>query len=151
MSCGQIGGSLAKVVYFTRSPDPPSSPSIAATHGSSTVSDVSTPGSLATPISYSPIRETGTPPPLLSSSPPPPPNPRINGALTPAILDPAHHGVGHAPTPASLDQLDHNTLRDSLLRRVSVQHFPGGSLNFERHETEHIDECVRFIQSSTLR
>jgi type II pantothenate kinase len=33
-----------------------------------------------------------------------------------------------------------------MLRRTS-QHFPGGSLNFERFETEHIDDCVEFIQS----
>ena len=38
-------------------------------------------------------------------------------------------------------------LQNPLLRRVSVQHFPGGSLNFERFETEHIDDCVSFIQS----
>lgn len=43
--------------------------------------------------------------------------------------------------------LDHGMLRSSLLRRVSVQHFPGGSLNFVRFETEHIDDCVEFIQS----
>jgi len=33
-----------------------------------------------------------------------------------------------------------------MLRRTS-QHFPGGSLNFERFETEHIDDCVEFIQA----
>jgi type II pantothenate kinase len=27
-----------------------------------------------------------------------------------------------------------------------MQHFPGGSLNFERFETEAIDDCVKFIQ-----
>ncbi|THG95909.1 hypothetical protein EW026_g5816 [Hermanssonia centrifuga] len=40
-----------------------------------------------------------------------------------------------------------SALHESLLRRVSVQHFPGGSLNFERFETEHIDDCVQYIQS----
>ena len=29
---------------------------------------------------------------------------------------------------------------------MSVQHFPGGSLNFERFQTSHIDDCVEFIQ-----
>lgn len=43
--------------------------------------------------------------------------------------------------------LDEGSLRSSLLRRASVQHFPGGSLNFVRFETEKIDECVEFIQS----
>lgn len=138
----QIGGSLAKVVYFTRSPAPPASPSIVATRGSSTASDVSTPGSSTSPLSSSPPRDT----PLSGS----PPHPKINGALTPAILDGPYHGTGHTPTAsglAALDQLDHTALRDSLLRRVSVQHFPGGSLNFERFETEHIDDCVEFLQS----
>lgn len=43
--------------------------------------------------------------------------------------------------------LDHSLLHESILRRVSVHHFPGGSLNFERFETEHIDDCVEFIQA----
>lgn len=60
-----------------------------------------------------------------------------NGALTPMVLD---NGNGHGT-------LDHGMLRSSLLRRASVQHFPGGSLNFVRFETEHIDDCVEFIQS----
>lgn len=33
-----------------------------------------------------------------------------------------------------------------MLRRTA-QHFPGGSLNFERFETDNIDECVQYIQS----
>jgi type II pantothenate kinase len=37
-------------------------------------------------------------------------------------------------------------LHETILRRVSMQHFPGGSLNFERFETEAIDDCVKFIQ-----
>ncbi|GJE86235.1 fumble [Phanerochaete sordida] len=135
-----IGGSLAKVVYFTRSPDPPASPSIVATRGSSTVSDSFTSGSSpSSPLSSSPPRDN----PLSGS----PSNPRINGALTPAILDGPHHGGGHPPTVSGLAALDHSALHDSLLRRASVQHFPGGSLNFERFQTEHIDDCVAFIQS----
>ena len=43
--------------------------------------------------------------------------------------------------------LDEGSLRSSLLRKASVQHFPGGSLNFVRFETEKIDGCVEFIQS----
>ena len=52
------------------------------------------------------------------------------------ILDNGHHSP-----------LDEGSLHSSLLRRVSVRHFPGGSLNFVRFETENIDECVEFIQS----
>lgn len=28
-----------------------------------------------------------------------------------------------------------------------MQHLPGGSLNFERFETEHVDECIEFLQA----
>ncbi|KAK7465547.1 hypothetical protein VKT23_005522 [Stygiomarasmius scandens] len=122
-----VGGSLAKVVYFTRSPEPPSSPSICATRGSSSPSS-----SLSTPRSSSP-----SPPSSIAGSPP---NSHIkrNGALTPLALD--------APNGSNLSGLSHEMLRNSMLRRTS-QHFPGGSLNFERFETEHIDDCVEFIQA----
>ena len=40
---------------------------------------------------------------------------------------------------------DNDKLLNSIMRRTS-QHFPGGSLNFERFETDNIDECVAFIQ-----
>jgi type II pantothenate kinase len=46
----------------------------------------------------------------------------------------------------SLPGIDHGLLRESFLRR-KVQHFPGGSLNFERFETDNINDCVEFIQS----
>ena len=52
------------------------------------------------------------------------------------VLDNGHH-----------NPFDEGSLRSSLLRKVSVQHFPGGSLNFVRFETERIDDCVEFIQS----
>ena len=45
-----------------------------------------------------------------------------------------------------LSGLHESLLHDTILRRVSLQHFPGGSLNFERFETEAIDDCVKFIQ-----
>ncbi|KAG6814007.1 hypothetical protein H0H92_004500 [Tricholoma furcatifolium] len=120
-----VGGSLAKVVYFTRSPDPPSSPSVVATHGSTTPSNISTPQS----ISPSTSQRSGSP---LAASPS-----RRNGALTPLVLEPNNY---------TLSGLDDGLVRDSLIRRTS-QHFPGGSLNFERFETDNIDDCVEFIQS----
>lgn len=121
-----VGGSLAKVVYFTRSPEPPSSPSIAATHGSSSpASSISTPRSLSPSNSHADS----------SSS-----NVKRSGALTPLVLDPhAHNGNG-------LSGLHDGLLRDSLIRRT-IQHFPGGSLNFERFETDNIHDCVDFIQA----
>ncbi|KAG6851354.1 hypothetical protein H0H93_005752 [Arthromyces matolae] len=124
-----VGGSLAKVVYFTRSPDPPSSPSVIATRGGSeSPSNVSTPRSISP--STSQLGDGGGSP--LAASPS-----RHNGALTPLVLEP------HTQT---LSGLDDGLVRDSLIRRTS-QHFPGGSLNFERFETDNIHECVEFIQS----
>ncbi|EJF67236.1 pantothenate kinase [Dichomitus squalens LYAD-421 SS1] len=162
-----IGGSLAKVIYFTRSTNPPSSPSQIATRGSS-------PSNVLTPLSSSPPKDS----PL--SSPSARPNghshngPTHNrGALTPAVLEHVN-GNGSSyldaiPHPAaaaeataasatstlngtataslSPQSLNASHLHDSLLRRASVQHFPGGSLNFERFETEHIEDCVAFIRA----
>ncbi|KAG6901862.1 hypothetical protein C0995_007088 [Termitomyces sp. Mi166 len=123
----EVGGSLAKVVYFTRSPDPPSSPSVVATRGSTTPSTLSTPRS----ISPSTSQHSGSSLELAASPS------RRNGALTPLVLEP------HTQT---LSGLDDGLVRDSLIRRTS-QHFPGGSLNFERFETDNIHECVEFILS----
>ncbi|KAI0364063.1 fumble [Pilatotrama ljubarskyi] len=146
-----IGGSLAKVIYFTRSTNPPSSPSQIATRGSS-------PSDIYTPLSSSPTKDS----PLSS----PPTSAKLNGhpkgALTPAVLEHCNgHGSyldtttasasstlnGTATASLSPESVHHNLLHDSLLRRASVQHFPGGSLNFERFETEHIDECIEFIRT----
>jgi len=111
-----VGGSLAKVVYFTRSP---SSPSVAATRGSSVNDDISAPPS--------PLDE-----PSMGS--------KANGALTPLVLD--NHDNGHGN---GLSGLTDGFLRDSILKR-RVRHLPGGSLNFERFETDDIYACVEFIQ-----
>ncbi|CDO73033.1 hypothetical protein BN946_scf185007.g87 [Trametes cinnabarina] len=166
-----IGGSLAKVIYFTRSANPPSSPSQIATRGSS-------PSHVSTPLSSSPTRGS----PLAS----PPTSAKLNGhsrgALTPAVLEqcnghggyldvPSHRqdivhsslspdnkvssGLSSLNDPAtpslSPKSVHHSLLHDSLLRRASVQHVPGGSLNFERFETEHIDECLAFIRTLIVR
>ena len=66
---------------------------------------------------------------------------KSNGALTPLILESHNQTDGLALSP-----LDNDQLLNSIMRRTS-QHFPGGSLNFERFETDKIDECVEFIQS----
>jgi type II pantothenate kinase len=111
LSHEKIGGSLAKVVYFTRSPDPPPSPEFNGhANGSS-----------------SPSRRDSPPTPPHSSLPKP------NGALTPLALD---------QTTNVLE----DSIRKRLRRRASLQHFPGGSLNFARFETERIDECVAFVR-----
>ncbi|KAF8203992.1 pantothenate kinase [Pholiota molesta] len=132
-----VGGSLAKVVYFTRSPEPPSSPSIIATRGS----DSST-SSLSTPRSVSPSDDHangGSSSNGLSTNS----HPKQSGALTPLVLEQPH--------PSTPSALANGLLHDSLLRRTAaaaaVQHFPGGSLNFERFETDDIGACIAFIQA----
>ena len=76
-------------------------------------------------------------------------NSRVNGALTPLVLDnqPSFVDDGHE---TGLSELTNGFLRNSLLKR-RVQHFPGGSLNFERFETDDINACVEFIQELIQR
>ena len=70
---------------------------------------------------------------------------RLNGALTPLVLESNNNNGHHINSGYSYG--DHQTLRDALVRRASLRHFPGGSLNFERFETDNIGECVEFIQA----
>ncbi|EJD03759.1 pantothenate kinase [Fomitiporia mediterranea MF3/22] len=125
-----VGGSLAKVIYFTRSPEPPASPSIVATNGSSV------PSGFTTPSSHSSGEESQNPSPVK----------RLNGALTPLVLESANNGHHVLGGPSTNDE-EQQMLRDTLVRRASLRHFPGGSLNFERFETDNIHECVEFIQT----
>ena len=65
---------------------------------------------------------------------------KLSGALTPSILDPL------VQTGNGLAGLNDGLIRDTFIRRTT-QHFPGGSLNFGRFETDKIHECVEFIQA----
>ena len=56
---------------------------------------------------------------------------KLDGALTPLVLE------DRGPDMDGFNEL--------LQRRAAVNHFPGGSLNFERFETESIDDCIEFI------
>ncbi|KAM6498622.1 pantothenate kinase [Amanita muscaria] len=123
-----VGGSLAKVVYFTRSPDPPDSPPFSST---------------STPRSSSPLNESEQPPIPTTS----PSHVKRNGALTPLVLEPL---TGTNITATHLP--DNNLLGKSLMQHQGrlankVQHVPGGSLNFERFETDNIHACVEYIQA----
>ena len=68
---------------------------------------------------------------------------KINGALTPLVLNDTH---AHTQSRSPLNIID-SSFQNELLRRTTLQNFPGGSLNFERFETEHIEECVDFIKT----
>lgn len=111
----QIGGSLAKVVFFTRSADPPASPNLQISATASSSSE-----DLAVPQ----ITDGGSP------------NPRLNGALTPLSLD------NHSDTVP----LGTAAFRNDLVQRARMRHFPGGSLNFERFETDDMEVCINFLR-----
>lgn len=107
---------MAKIVYFTRSSEPPSSPSFRNLNrdqdaGSASSSD------------EEPLGVNGG-----NKS-------KVNGALTPLMLD-NHTDSLHLGTSFGND----------LLRRARVRHFPGGSLNFTRYETDDIDGCIQFLK-----
>jgi type II pantothenate kinase len=69
------------------------------------------------------------------------PNKR-NSMLTPLTLNASHPlGMGSAL------RMDTDVMRNSILHQM-VQHFPGGSMNFEQFETDNIDECVCFVKDS---
>ncbi|KZO95938.1 fumble [Calocera viscosa TUFC12733] len=108
-----IGGSLAKVVYFTRTRDAPSTPP--STNG--LVNGFHEPSD-AVKLDATPSKH------------------RINGALTPSSLD-------SPPIP----NFAHRDFADELIRRAAMNNLPGGSLNFERFQTEDIEECVDFIHT----
>ena len=101
---------------------------MAATRGGSTNSDISSPPS---PLNEAPL------------------NSRVNGALTPLVLDNQSSSVDDG-YGTGLSVLTDGLLRNSLLKS-RAQHFPGGSLNFERFETDDINACVDFIQELIKR
>ncbi|KIO28798.1 hypothetical protein M407DRAFT_176719 [Tulasnella calospora MUT 4182] len=130
-----IGGSLAKVVYFTRSPQPPDSPSLLSTfgNGGGQSSGSSSDAPRTPPDEYAP---SATPPSAKAT--------KFNGALTPLVLNEhQNHGLQGTYPDAFFGA--------ELARRTSLHNFPGGSLNFERFETEHIEECVDFIKELVER
>ncbi|KAF9225340.1 fumble [Gyrodon lividus] len=145
-----IGGSLAKVVYFTRSPEQSPSPSVAATQGTSCAAS-----NFSTPSAGSPTYIS----PLIS---PPNPSHTRNGTLTPLVLE-SHSHNGNAAAHSNSDShdgtvthegnaLDTDLLRSTILKRTTtVHHIPGGSINFERFETSNIPGLIAFISELISR
>ena len=121
LTSAQIGGSLAKVVYFTRSPEPlPSSrsPLNGSVHRRSP--------------SSSPGTDACSEDVALHL--------RRSGALTPLALESNSNSTPLEPG-----------LSHKLAEMTTLKHFPGGSLNFERFETSNIEDCVAFIRSLITR
>ncbi|KAI6031336.1 fumble [Pisolithus microcarpus] len=147
-----IGGSLAKVVYFTRSPEEHPSPSAAGP-------------SDAASSSFLHVDSTS-----LRSSPP---SPRLqtchpysrNGTLTPSVLESSlnnhNNCASRSDASGSHDErssvhdgeaLDTELLRSTILKRTAtVHHIPGGYINFERFETEHISALISFVSDLITR
>ncbi|CDZ96789.1 Pantothenate kinase PanK and related proteins [Phaffia rhodozyma] len=171
-----IGGSLAKIVYFTRSPVPPNG------------FDHSAPGSPTFPVQPSSPLSTSNSSSIVESNKPTKPNP--NGALTPRILSSVKGAddTFSSSFSASLNLLDsssgssstvpvdlsalssskkeqnspifngnsqrrpkssvcRNRSRQPKIRRATLPNLPGGLLNFTRFETSQIHECIEFISS----
>ncbi|ORY27889.1 fumble-domain-containing protein [Naematelia encephala] len=148
-----IGGSLAKVVYFTRSnipistTPPLSSPSTPFLPPSQSVNSVrpSSPnaGPSSSSSSSSPALNPHSHAPL-DPSPLDHRRPTVNGALTPGVLHPNHDGHGRSKraSASSTSLASHPKLRRSSLPAP----LPGGLLNFARFETSNIDDLITFLQ-----
>lgn len=146
-----VGGSLAKVVYFTRSrssSDPPprsaTPPSLAASASSSSLAaSPTTPSrhhsrqSSANGVGAHPTstRSPSSSTDSTSSRPAP------SGTLTPTAILPNH---GHRPPHLGSAV---NAMRSSLLKRRSLPPtLPGGRLNFVKFETSDISSCISFLR-----
>ncbi|KAI6133617.1 fumble [Pisolithus croceorrhizus] len=137
-----IGGSLAKVVYFTRSPEEPPSPSAAGPSDAASNSFLH--------AESTPLRSSPSSPRLQASHPY-----SRNGTLTPSVLESSlnnhNNGASRSDENGSHDErsahdgeaLDTELLRSTILKRTAtVHHIPGGYINFERFETEHISSLI---------
>lgn len=151
MHSSQIGGSLAKVIYFTRSSTPipttppasdPSSPFLPPSQSLTTtpqIPPVASSTSSSKPIPDSPSLNPHSHAPF-DPSPLEQRRPTVNGALTPGLLT---NGDSVPPPRASFASITSHP----KLRRSSVPPpLPGGLLNFARFETSNIDDLITFLQ-----
>lgn len=145
-----VGGSLAKVVYFTRSrtsESMPSSPTIGSpVHLNTPLPPLA--GSSSTPNTLSPKASTsgfrsrqpsanGAVPSGFRTPPSQHDHPIASGTLTPtAILN--------SPQISSASA---SAIHSTLLKRRSLPAaLPGGRLNFVKFETSDIDNCISFLR-----
>lgn len=145
-----VGGSLAKVVYFTRSLTTDSMPS------SPTVGSPASPiaplpalaGSPLTPNTLSPKPSTssfrsrqpsanGVTPSGFRTPPSQLDYPIASGTLTPTAI------LGSPQITSASASAIHSTL---LKRRSLPAALPGGRLNFIKFETSNIDNCISFLR-----
>lgn len=155
-----VGGSLAKVVYFTRSRHspkdavpaesvavPPSSISHLAPSTSSSSLSSAYLGQSAAVASGSRNGERSRQSSTGGSRPPPPRSPdylnhsQPSGTLTPSAILNDHARIPHHQDSAM------RAMRSSLLKQRSLPpNIPGGRLNFIKFETSDIESCVDFLR-----
>lgn len=147
-----VGGSLAKVVYFTRSrssSDPPS-------QSQASTSRAPPPPRAVSPLAATPSRghsrqssangvvgHPRTPSAGGSSDQGVASHPTPSGTLTPTAIfsDAKHHHSPHIGSAVS------SAMRSSFLKRRSLPAaLPGGRLNFIKFETSDIESCISFLQ-----
>lgn len=139
----QIGGSLAKVVYFTRAP--PSTSSKPAVSPSPFVDSPSNPSSpepqTSTTNPFTTKRRTPSPPSTEPAKP--------NGILGPRSLSQKHiTRVSSSSPSASHRGSAYPPFQSHLRRRSSASRIPpGGRLNFIKFETSKLTALINFLQA----
>ncbi|CEQ40617.1 SPOSA6832_02252 [Sporobolomyces salmonicolor] len=140
-----IGGSLAKVVYFTRAP--PSSKSTA--HGPSSASASSPLADSQTSPSFPIASVSAAAPPFELRRTPSPPSSepaKPNGILGPRSLSQTHiHRSSQSPSSTSRGA-PYGPFHSHLRRRSSTSRIPsGGRLNFIKFETSKLSSLIDFL------
>ncbi|GAA5917863.1 hypothetical protein JCM6882_001719 [Rhodosporidiobolus microsporus] len=135
-----IGGSLAKVVYFTRAPRHPPRPTANGTASSSPFVDSPPPTSPSTPSTPDPF-----PQPRRTPSPPTPAVP--NGILGPKSLTQPQRPLSQSPSSTTRGAA-YTSFQSHLRRRSSTSRIPsGGRLNFVKFETSDLASLIAFLHT----
>lgn len=135
----QIGGSLAKVVYFTRAPAHPTRPVLNGNSSSSTSDPlVDSPSQPSSPASSSDARPAWEP----RRTPSPPQQAKPNGILGPKSLAQQHRPAASSPSASS------RAFQSHLRRRSSNSRIPsGGRLNFTKFETSDLSSLISYLET----
>ncbi|GAA6042527.1 hypothetical protein JCM8097_004648 [Rhodosporidiobolus ruineniae] len=135
-----IGGTLAKVVYFTRTPPSVHRPTASGPTSPSPFVDSPTPSS--------PVASTSTAPPPFPRRTPSPPTPAVpNGILGPKSLSQEQRPL----SPSSFSNPRgpaYAPFQTHLRRRSSTSRIPsGGRLNFVKFETADLSSLIAFLHT----
>ncbi|GAA5894387.1 hypothetical protein JCM8208_006219 [Rhodotorula glutinis] len=136
-----IGGSLAKVVYFTRSPAHPTRPTLNGKSSSSSSHPfLDSPSQPCSPSSSPETRPAWEP----RRTPSPPQQAKPNGILGPKSLAQQHHHRPAANSPSASSRAFQSHLR----RRSSTSRIPsGGRLNFTKFETSDLSSLISYLDT----